>query len=118
MSEYRVVLKVDGKEIELEGVDCEFPTLLFSYDGSGKGTKSINKQLKGSATIRYCVIGAGPVGHPQEVFKKICKEKDWEYVSGEGHPIGDCWIFEVKYYNTSSFGYLPSYIKVLGNREE
>lgn len=66
-----------------------------------------------SFEVRYCVIGAGPVGHPEKVFNRICKERGWEVVEATPYSIGDCWIFKVRCSGPARLDYLPSYIKVV-----
>lgn len=63
--------------------------------------------------VRYCVIGAGPVGHPQKIFDKISIQQRWDVLEATPHTIGDCWIFKCQFYNDTLNAYLPSYIRVI-----
>jgi len=72
----------------------------------------------------YDMIGAGPVGHPQEMFEKflhvlnnnrlppIPEAEKLQLISCECRSIGDVWIFECEGPEDFKFGYLPCYIKV------
>lgn len=102
------VLKINGQVITGWAEDNPV-TITRDESVEHKPLKKIKtKVLK----IHYDVIGAGPVGHPQTIFLKICNQQGWEYLSGEGQYKGDCWLFEVKEYDTSNSYYLPSYITV------
>jgi hypothetical protein len=87
----------------------------ISFTGSGTPQEVV---LKGRVKtcvkqVHYCVIGAGPVGHPQEVFKKISQQQRWDVIQATPHTIGDCWIFDCQFYEDTSTGYVPSYIGII-----
>lgn len=67
--------------------------------------------------LRYDVIGAGPVGHPQEIMERVAKEHTLQIVEAVPAPIGDCWIFEVladeKSLSDGRIPYLPSYLTIV-----
>ena len=81
---------------------------------SATGTKENKQSIIFS--VHYDVIGAGPVGHPQKVFARICQMQGWEVLESTPHTIGDCWIFKVESKNGKG-AYLPSYIKVLEEKK-
>ena len=80
---------------------------------------SLNPSLRGEVSevsevfeVRYCVIGAGPVGHPQKIFTKVARHQGWTILKATPHPVGDCWIFEVEA-KSKGGSYLPSYISII-----
>lgn len=88
-------------------------TMLFkakeSPDVNSKPERVRTKEVE----VYYSVIGAGPVGHPEVIFRKICQQQLWDVIEATPLSIGDCWIFKVQMYNDSLNAYLPSYIEIL-----
>lgn len=70
-----------------------------------------------TSKVHYCVIGAGPVGHPQEVFQKIAERQGWKVVSATPDAVGNCWIFEIEEPAWSNRAYMPSYISFLNDKQ-
>ena len=82
--------------------DSEMPTKVCNNLGEAIGI----------ITIKYDVIGAGPVGHPQEVFKKVCELHRITLVEATPHSIADVWMFRCNLHANSSLAYLPRYVTI------
>lgn len=109
-----VKIYIDGKEIT--GF-AEVEQRSINGDVSISGTLEVERIKTKESEVYYDVIGAGPVGHPEAIFKKICQQQRWDLLEATPHSIGDCWIFKVQMYKDSFNAYLPSYIKILEEKE-
>jgi len=67
--------------------------------------------------IKYDIIGAGPVGHPQEIFEKQLtiwrQNQKIDLISSDAHTISDNWFFEI--IHEMELNFMPSYMKIVGS---
>ena len=67
--------------------------------------------------LKYDYVAAGPIGHAQEVMKKIAKMYGFEIIDSEPQSLGDCWFFTVET-KADHIGLLPCYLTMMETPDE
>lgn len=106
-----VTIEVGGRTITgfTDGDVC----VMHKDDHNPRSFEAVERIKTKEVEIHYDVIGAGPVGHPEEIFERICRQNNWEIIDATPHSVGDYWIFKVRMYSDSNDCYLPSYITII-----